>query len=184
MRIADLSMMTVRAQAAEADIDKLRIGMPVIITTLGGGERRWHGVIREIDPTPNTLNNVVLYDVLVDVPNADRALLPGMTAQVFFQLANRTHVMVLPREALGQRDRAADSARGNAYYVNADDNSHAVSTLVHVGLVTRTSVEIVDGLKAGDKVFVASGGANAQGGSAPGGSHYGGFGRGLMGPNS
>ncbi len=47
---------------------------------LGSEHRRWQGFVRQILPTPETLNNVVLYNVLVDVDNEDGALMTGMSA--------------------------------------------------------------------------------------------------------
>lgn len=44
-------------------------------TTLGSGERKWNGKVRQILPTPETVNDVVLYNVLVDVDNKDRQLM-------------------------------------------------------------------------------------------------------------
>ena len=67
MRIADLSTMTVQAQVSEADVPKLRVGMDVYFTTLGGDNRRYYGKLRQIPPTPTVVNNVVLYDALFDV---------------------------------------------------------------------------------------------------------------------
>ena len=73
MRIADLATMTVQAQVSEADVPKLRVGMDVYFTTLGGDNRRYYGKLRQIPPTPTVVNNVVLYDALFDVPNPDGA---------------------------------------------------------------------------------------------------------------
>jgi len=72
MRIADLSTMTVQAQVSEADVPKLRVGMDVYFTTLGGDNRRFYGKLRQIPPTPTVVNNVVLYDALFDVANRSR----------------------------------------------------------------------------------------------------------------
>ncbi len=100
MRIADLSTMTVQAQVSEADVPKLRIGMDVYFTTLGGDKRRFYGKLRQISPTPNVVNNVVLYDALFDVANPDRALMTQMTAQVFFVASSATNAVLVPLTAL------------------------------------------------------------------------------------
>ena len=63
------------------------VGMDVYFTTLGNQSKRWYGKLRQIEPTPVTVNNVVLYNALFDVENADRALMTQMTAQVFFIVA-------------------------------------------------------------------------------------------------
>ena len=83
VRIADLSTMTVQSQVSEPDVASLSPGMPVYFTTLGDPSKRWYGKLRQINPTPETVNNVVLYDALFDVDNKDDGLMTQMTAQVF-----------------------------------------------------------------------------------------------------
>jgi len=100
MRIADLSTMTVEAQVSEADVPKLRIGMDVYFTTLGGDNRRFYGKLRQIPPTPTVVNNVVLYDALFDVANPDQVLMTQMTAQVFFVASSAKDAVLVPLTAL------------------------------------------------------------------------------------
>ncbi len=100
LRVADLSVITVQTQVSEADVSKLNIGMPAYFTTLGSGNRRWRGTLRQILPTPTITNNVVLYTALFDVENNDAALLPQMTAQVFFVIASADDVVTVPVAAL------------------------------------------------------------------------------------
>jgi len=92
--------MTVQAQASEADVPKLRVGMEVYFTTLGGDNRRYYGKLRQIPPTPTVVNNVVLYDALFDVANPDQALMTQMTAQVFFVAASAKDAVLVPLTAL------------------------------------------------------------------------------------
>jgi macrolide-specific efflux system membrane fusion protein len=100
MRIADLATMTVQAQVSEADVPKLRVGMDVYFTTLGGSTRRYYGKLRQIPPTPTVVNNVVLYDALFDVENPNRVLMTQMTAQVFFVVASAKDAVLVPLAAL------------------------------------------------------------------------------------
>ena len=116
LRIADLSTMTVQSQVSEADVSKLTVGMDVYFTTLGNQAKRWYGKLRQIEPTPATVNNVVLYNALFDVENADRALMTQMTAQVFFVTAQAKDAIQVPLSALrpftsgaGERRRAGRS---------------------------------------------------------------------------
>jgi len=111
MRIADLSVMTVQTQVSEADVSKLRGGMPVYFTTLGGQGRRWYGELKKIEPTPTVTNNVVLYNALFEVPNSNRSLMTQMTAQVFFVVAEAKDVLVVPMSALTIQ-RGAQGNRG------------------------------------------------------------------------
>ncbi len=100
MRIANLATMTVQAQVSEADVPKLRIGMDVYFTTLGGDNRRFYGKLRQIPPTPTVVNNVVLYDALFDVANPNQVLMTQMTAQVFFVIASAKDAVLVPLTAL------------------------------------------------------------------------------------
>jgi macrolide-specific efflux system membrane fusion protein len=100
LRIADLSTMTVQTQVGEADVAKLRNGMSSYFTTLGSPGRRFYGSLRKIEPTPTVTNNVVLYNALFDVPNTNKVLMPQMTAQVFFVVAEARDVLTVPVAAL------------------------------------------------------------------------------------
>jgi macrolide-specific efflux system membrane fusion protein len=100
MRVADLSTMTVKTQVSEADISKLTNGMEVYFTTLGGQERRWYSKLDRIQPTPEVVNNVVLYNALFDVPNEQGLLMPQMSTQVFFIVAQAKEVLLVPMSAV------------------------------------------------------------------------------------
>ena len=117
VRIADLSTMTVQSQVSEADVSSLRPGMRVYFTTLGDASKRWYGTLRQINPTPETVNSVVLYDALFDVKNPDGALMTQMTAQVFFVTAEARDAVLGPAGALrpagsGSRDRGSAARDG------------------------------------------------------------------------
>ncbi|MGE0094573.1 MAG: efflux RND transporter periplasmic adaptor subunit [Alphaproteobacteria bacterium] len=105
LRIANLDTMTVWTQVSEADVAKLKLGMPVYFTTLGEPDKRRYGTLRQILPTPDVVNNVVLYNALFDVRNEDRTLQPQMSAQVFFVLADAKDVPLVPVKALRPVDR-------------------------------------------------------------------------------
>ena len=114
LRIADLNTMTVQTQVSEADVSKLRDGMPAYFTTLGNQQRRWYGSLKRIEPTPTVTNNVVLYNALFDVQNQNNALLPQMTAQVFFVRAEARKVLMMPMAALQQGQQLASKAAAGA----------------------------------------------------------------------
>ncbi len=100
LRIADLSTMTVQSQVSEADVTRIRPGMEVYFTTLGNASQRWNSTLRKIEPTPTVTNNVVLYNAIFDVPNANRRLMTQMTAQVFFVVARAEDVLTVPMAAV------------------------------------------------------------------------------------
>lgn len=196
VRIANLSVMTVRAQVSEADVVKIYEGMPVYFTTLGQPQRRWRAVVRQVLPTPTVVNNVVLYNVLIDTDNDDRVLMTSMTAQVFFLLGEAQDVLLVPIDALktdglkrsgsrpqGARGEAQDKARadgGQAKPERAEGERVAgeraeVEVLVDgkverrkvvLGERNRTHVEVKSGLVEGELVITGSAVANRIGAAA------------------
>jgi macrolide-specific efflux system membrane fusion protein len=114
LQIADLDVMTVSAQVSEADIPNLRVGMDSYFTTLGNPQRRWAGKLRQILPTPQVVNNVVMYTALFDVDNPDHELMTQMTAQVFFVMDAAYNAVTVPVAALTYLDRGAGRNRGGA----------------------------------------------------------------------
>jgi macrolide-specific efflux system membrane fusion protein len=154
LQIANLDVMTVRAQVAEADVSRIRENMPAYFTTLGNSERRWTGKVRQILPTPQIVNDVVLYDVLIDVKNERRQLMTGMTTQVFFVLGKADNVLIAPAEALTRRVTGEDNEKGKAYRVMVTTAKAQLPRIIHVGLQTRTQAEIVAGIEEGEKIVV------------------------------
>jgi HlyD family secretion protein len=113
----DLGKMQVHAAVSEADVGRLEPGMAATFVVDAYPERRFKGVIRQIRDAPQTLQNVVTYDAVVDVDNADARLKPGMTANVTFVYAERKGVLRIPTAALRFRppeDLVAGAARGDA----------------------------------------------------------------------
>jgi macrolide-specific efflux system membrane fusion protein len=119
LTIADLDTMTVQTQISEADVGKVKAGMPVYFTTLGNGNRRWYSTVRQILPTPTILNNVVLYTGLFDIENPDGILLPEMTTQVYFVSSSAENVLVVPMGALTFIDEPVPGAAPGAAGVAA-----------------------------------------------------------------
>src|SRR5882724_7406419 len=173
VRIADLDTMTVWAQVAEADVVKLTPGMPAYFSTLGLPERRWQGTVQQIQPTPQTVNDVVLYNVLIDVKNDDHVLMTSMTAQVFFVLGEAKGVPLVPVTALGQV-RAGST---DEYEVRVLTSEGPRRRTVKIGLADRTAAQVISGLVVGDQVII---GAPASGDNA-GRSGSGARSRGLFG---
>jgi macrolide-specific efflux system membrane fusion protein len=146
--------MTVRAQVAEADVTRLKEGMPAYFTTLGNIERRWQGKVRQIQPSPQIVNDVVLYDVLIDVSNEGRQLMTGMTTQVFFILGKAENARIIPAEALTRRVADQDNDSGKAYRVAVATEKGREQRVIHVGLQTRTQAEVKAGLEPGERILV------------------------------
>jgi macrolide-specific efflux system membrane fusion protein len=154
LQVANLDMMTVRAQVAEADVTRLKEGMPAYFTTLGNTEQRWRGTVRQIQPAPEIVNDVVLYDVLIDVKNEGRQLMTGMTTQVFFIFGRAENATIIPAEALTRRAANEDNDTGKAYRVTVVTNAGREQRIIHVGLQTRAQAQVTDGLTVGERVLV------------------------------
>ncbi len=154
VQVANLDIMTAKAEVAEADIMKLSQGTPMYFTTLGSGERRWEGITRQILPTPEEINDVVLYNVLVDVQNNDHVLLPGMTTQMFFVLESAQGVPLIPLSALGRPVKDQNTDVTQAYEVQVEGTAGEEIRIVHVGLMNRAMAAVTKGLEAGEKVII------------------------------
>ncbi len=161
MRIADLSTMTVEAQVSEADIGKLRPGMPVYFTTLGSQHKRWESLLDRLEPTPTVENNVVLYNAVFEVPNAEGRLMSQMTAQVFFINDAARDALLVPVTALQQQ-----GAEATVQVVGADGQPRPRT--VAVGVTNRVQAEILDGLEEGERVVSNPGASQRAQGNASG----------------
>ncbi len=96
----DLGKMQVHAAVSEADVGRLAPEMHATFTVDAYPDERFQGVIRQIRDAPQTLQNVVTYDAVVDVDNPNHRLRPGMTANVTFVYAERKGVLRIPTAAL------------------------------------------------------------------------------------
>lgn len=152
LRIADLDTMQVWAQVTEADIPKIKVGMPVYFTTLGMPDRRFSAKVVQILPTPDTVNDVVLYNVLIDVPNPDRLLMTSMSAQVFFMLDAARNALLVPASAVRPAARGARREARNEAVVRVVVDGKVEPRTVKTGLSNRGQVQILEGLNEGDRV--------------------------------
>jgi macrolide-specific efflux system membrane fusion protein len=146
VRIADLSTMTVQTQVSEADVSRLRIGMPVYFTTLGDQRKRWYGTLRQVNPTPEVVNNVVLYNALFDVPNPDGALMTQMTTQVFFVVAEARDAVIVPMSAV----RRNGSGKAAVNVLGSDEKLETRE--VQLGVTNRVAAQVLAGLEPGERV--------------------------------
>ena len=174
LRIARLSPMTVWAEVSEADIGQVKPGMQAYFTTLSGGGRRWTSTVRQILPIPpkpldqlsqgggspapagassgtgSGAGRVVLYTVLLDVDNADNALMADMTAQVFFVAGSAQNVLTAPVAALAGKPDQPDQRTAQVLAANGQVEQPAL----RIGLSDRLRVQILDRLKEGDRLLI------------------------------
>jgi HlyD family secretion protein len=85
---------------AEADVGKLKAEMAASFTVDAYPSERFTGTVRQIRNAPQTVQNVVTYDAVIDVDNAELKLKPGMTANVTFVYAEKDEAVRVPNAAL------------------------------------------------------------------------------------
>ncbi len=190
--LARLDLVTVNAEVSEADVVKIKAGMPVYFTTLGEPDRKYHATLRQINPAPASIANdsasssssssssassAVYYNALFDVENPDGTLRIDMTAQVSVMLKQAKGVLTIPAVALGPK------TRDGQYMVRvADGDGMPAPRKVSIGINNGATAEVLSGLKEGEKVVVGEGGAAAAGGGGGRGAQVRIGGPGMGGP--
>jgi HlyD family secretion protein len=107
----DLRDMQVEAAIDEADVGRLRVGMPASFAVDAFPRRSFSGEIKQIRKSPQNVQNVVSYTVVISAANPDLALLPGMTANVRIAVENREAALKVPNAALRWRPAGATDVR-------------------------------------------------------------------------
>jgi HlyD family secretion protein len=167
----DLNEMQIEAAVAEADIARVKRGQRVEFTVDAFGTRTFTGTVDQIRLNPTTQQNVVNYTVIVKAPNPDGALLPGMTANASFIVAQRRDVLLLPNAALSfkpddykpQRGSGQQGADMVTVFVAAGDTAQA--RRIRIGASDADFTEVVAGpLNAGDMIITGSNKAEKPGG--------------------
>ena len=115
----NLQRMQIDTTVAEADVGGIRVGQTGTFTVDAFPGREYLGTVRQIRLNSQVLQNVVTYNVVLDVANPDETLLPGMTAFVNIAVARRENVLRVPLSALrfrpeGDGDEKAPSDRALA----------------------------------------------------------------------
>lgn len=108
----DLSKMQIDANVAEADVGGVEVGQDVDFTVDAFPYRTFHGKVTQVRNAPTTVQNVVTYDTVIGVDNADLKLKPGMTANVSIIIARRENALKIPNSALRFRLPEAEGGEG------------------------------------------------------------------------
>ncbi|AGC45057.1 RND family efflux transporter MFP subunit [Myxococcus stipitatus DSM 14675] len=113
-KMADLSIMQVRAKVDETDVGQIRSGLKARVTMEAYPGRTFIGEVVKIEPQALVEQNVTLFPVLVRLDNPDGLLRPGMNAEVAIEISSRRDAITVPNSAVvGMRDaRAAAVAVG------------------------------------------------------------------------
>lgn len=95
----NLDQMQITASVDEADIGKIRMGMPVEFTVDAHPTSNFEGSVQQIRLNPSSESNVVSYSVIIDAQNPERKLLPGMTTNVTFVIQAKENTLRIPEAA-------------------------------------------------------------------------------------
>jgi HlyD family secretion protein len=109
----DLTRMQIDASVDEADVGGVKKDQPVDFTVDAYPNSTFTGVVTQVRNAPTTVNNVVTYDCVIDVTNADYRLKPGMTANVSIITSELTNILEIPNSALRFHPSADDLAQND-----------------------------------------------------------------------
>lgn len=108
----DLTKMQINTNVAESDIGRVKAGQVVEFIVDAYPDTSFKGSVRQVRRAPITVQNVVTYDVVVQVPNPGLKLMPGMTANVSIVITTKEGVLRIPNAALRFRpERPAGQAQ-------------------------------------------------------------------------
>ena len=169
--------MQIDANVGESDVGGVDEGQKVDFTVDAFPNRTFHGLVVQVRNSPTNVQNVVTYDTVIGVNNADMKLKPGMTANVSIIVAERSNALRIPNAALRFRPPEASTnvppggviiggpPTGNATSgqhpkgehrptrpVYVLKNGKAVPVQVKVGITDGVYTEITDGLSESNNV--------------------------------
>ncbi|WP_019905969.1 efflux RND transporter periplasmic adaptor subunit [Methylobacterium sp. 77] len=166
VKLADLTIMSVKARVSEADIGRLQAGTPVVLTSAAQPGRRYEARLRSIDPAPDQIlaetsaasqgagasqstETPIYFNARFEIANPDGLLRPLMTAQISFVLARATQAALVPAAAL----RRTGEGRGLLTLLGRDGRTE--ERAVRTGITNGMDIEIVEGAAPGEAVVVA-----------------------------
>lgn len=170
LKLAQLDAMTIRTQISEADVIHVKVGQPVTFTIMGDPDKKYAGTLRSVELAPQNYSDpvqsqsggsqsagaassgtaAVFYNALFDVPNPDRTLRIGMTAQVSITLGVTPNALTIPSSAL--REQGLD---GRYALRVVDAKGHIESRHVRIGIDNHVRAEILEGLADGEDIVLA-----------------------------
>ena len=176
----DLRLMQIEASVSEADIGKIKYDMNAKFTVDAYPSDTFTGKVKQIRLSPTTEQNVVMYTVIIEVPNEDKRLLPGMTAFVTVLTAEKKDILRIPNTTIqfkpsaalrqkmdGERPRNLKANQGVVYTFDAEKGM-IKPHVIELGLTDVMYAEVIDGIKEGEQViseFISS--ERASGGRPP-----------------
>ena len=126
----DLTQMQVLASIDESDIGKIKEGQDVAFTVDAYPDQMFKGTVQQVRLSPEVVQNVVSYDVIIAVSNPDLLLKPGMTANVTVLIDQRQDVLKVPAGALrfrpsGMRKGTGAGQGGSSQYAGVSQSGQS-----------------------------------------------------------
>jgi HlyD family secretion protein len=172
----DLTQMEIEADVDEADIGQLRVGQRVEFTVDAFPGKVFDGRVTEIRLMAVEESNVITYTVVIDAPNPEKILMPGMTANVVFYVTEKKDIVVVPNKAFGFSPDVSAlmaymeanpgikvtmpsptaeslSAPGKTVWIKTSDS--IFPRTVVVGETDEINYELISGIREGDEVIVS-----------------------------
>jgi len=152
MTLGDIERVFVRGKVDEADIGHVRLGQPARIRVETFKDKTFNGRVTQISPMGVEKDNVTNFEVRVSIDNPGKALKANMTANAEIVLEEHQDALIVPESAVTYDDRK------NAFVeiVAPGAKNGKKKVPVKIGVGNGTKVEILDGLKQGDKVILPS----------------------------
>ena len=152
----DLTKMEVDTNVSESDIGPVKPTNPSTFTVDAWPGRVFQGAVVQVRQSPQTVQNVVTYDVVVAVDNTDLALKPGMTASTQIVTDQRADVLRVPDQALRYTPAGAAPGAPGAARIWLLRDGKPIAVPVVAGLDDDSFTEIVSGdVKPGDQAITA-----------------------------
>lgn len=157
----DLTNMQVVADIDEADIGEVSEGQRVTFTVDAYPDDTFEGTVTQVRQEATTTNNVVTYEVVINAPNTNLKLKPGLTANVTIYTSERNGVVAVPNKALrfsptqdivGKKYKIKDCSGKNKLWTIEKDNTLKAHQ-VTIGATDGINTEIIKGMKVGDVII-------------------------------
>lgn len=163
----DLTKMRVIANVDEADIGQVKEGQRVMFTVDAYSDDQFEGKVVQVRLEATTTSNVVTYEVVIDAPNPDLKLKPGLTANINIYTLEENNILVLPSKALRfnpnpetmsqikdlEVDKSEQTSKeGKTVWIKTGNKISPKN--ISIGTSNGINIQILEGLKEGDEVVV------------------------------
>jgi len=155
----DLTKMQIDTNVAEADIGKVKVGQDVEFTVDAYSDTTFKGKVFQVRNAPITVQNVVTYDVVIQVGNPEFKLKPGMTANVSIIISIKKDVLKIPNAALrfkpAEKTKKAAQQKGSGVWILEQGKPKRIP--VSLGISDGNYTELVSGeIKEGQELILES----------------------------